>query len=93
NSDFAVTYADAFAKRVLGEAPADDEERVKLAWQLAYSAKPSRVDVAAATQFIRTQRAVISGQSEKKESDSVDHEAFAVFCQALFSSSRFLYVD
>jgi hypothetical protein len=93
NSDFAVTYADAFAKRVLGEAPADDSQRVKLAWQLAYSADPSAADVNSAVRFITAQRAVIGEQSKKEAADRIDQDAFAVFCQALLSSSRFLYVD
>jgi hypothetical protein len=93
NSDFAVTYADAFAKRVLGEAPADDNQRVRLAWQLAYAAAPSVADVDSAVQFIAAQRAVISEQGEDKSADRIDHDALAVFCQALLSSSRFLYVD
>ncbi len=93
NSDFALTYADAFAKRVLGESTTDDTQRVTLAWRLAYSTDPSAEDVDFAVDFIAAQRAVISEQGEQKDADRIGHDAFAVFCQALLSSSRFLYVD
>jgi mono/diheme cytochrome c family protein len=93
NSDFSVTYADSFAKRVLREAQATDAGRVKLAWRLAYSDDPSAADIDSAVHFVAAQRVLINERSEKKAPESVAHDAFAVFCQALLSSSRFLYVD
>jgi hypothetical protein len=104
NNDFVVTQAEAFAEQVAAEAGTDCAAQVRLAWQRALSASPGEAQAASAVAFICQQRdnlaaaapAALSlgekGGSKPPDSDPA-RQALASFCQALLSSSAFLYVD
>jgi hypothetical protein len=102
NSQFILTRASAFARRVRREAEPDLPSQVALAWQLAFASRPSKQETAAAVAFIDEQARYFAANSaapsDNKDSaddvsHSVAHEALASFCQALLGSNRFLYVD
>ena len=106
NNDFVIAQADAFAERVAAAAGPDCAAQVRLAWQWALAALPDDAQVASAALFIARQRAefvasaqVRQGQGEKASPKSPNpnpdpaHQALANLCQALLSSSAFLYVD
>ncbi len=93
NSDFALKYADAFAQRVMKEAGLATADRIKLAWRLAYGLAPLQNEIDEASAFLtelKTQ--VLPADSTAKPTDQ-ERKAFAVLCQALLSSNRFLYVE
>jgi mono/diheme cytochrome c family protein len=106
NNDFVITQADAFAERVAAEAGPESAAQVRLAWQWALSATPNDAQVASAARFLAAQSdgfaasvAVQQGQGDKASPQKPDpgpdpaRQALASFCQALLSSSAFLYVD
>jgi mono/diheme cytochrome c family protein len=92
NSDFSLEYSDRFASRVIAEAEGI-RGQITLAWTLAYSDSPSVEDVSAAEQFVDQQAKTFAEQNPKLKPEEAHREALAVFCQALLSSNRFLYID
>ncbi|MDA1250346.1 MAG: DUF1549 domain-containing protein [Planctomycetota bacterium] len=93
NSDFSLEYSDKFAARVIAEAGEGIRDRITLAWTLAFSDSPSVEDISAAEQFVDQQQKLFVEQNPKRKSEEARREALAVFCQALLSSNRFLYID
>ena len=100
NSDFVVSQSARFAARLreVGSQPVD---RVRHAWKLVYTTEPTTKQVHAAVAFVEEQTALFrepSAEGGKKQSaaqqmsQAVDR-AWSVFCQALLSSNRFLYLD
>jgi mono/diheme cytochrome c family protein len=92
NSDFSLEYSDRFASRVIAEAEGI-RGQITLAWTLAFADSPSVEDVSAAEQFVDQQRKTFAEQNPKLKPEEAHREALAVFCQALLSSNRFLYID
>jgi hypothetical protein len=83
NSDFTINTAKAFAKRLEKEAPRD-EDRITLAFRLAYGRKPSADEKAASLEFLR----------EAQTPQSKDRlNAWEQFAQAILASNEFLWVD
>ena len=93
NSDFSLEYSTRFASRVIAQAGEGIRDQIVLAWTLAFSDSPSTEDVSAAEQFVLAQQQVFAEQNAKLKSEEAHREALAVFCQALLSSNRFLYID
>lgn len=100
NSDFIQEQSRFLAERIKMETN-EHKGQVTLAWRLAYGTEPSEVDVRAAVAFVEAQLAEIKKQPPPKVDPKgkappmVDPEirALAMYCQALLSSNRFLYVD
>ena len=93
NSDFAVECSQHFAQRLLDEAGPQTDDQIALAWKLAFSTKPTAVDITAGAKFVELQQTTIRQQSPKADDATIRRRAMATFCQALLSSNRFLYVD
>ena len=87
NSDFAVTAAHAFARRVLTEASATDTAGIKHAFLLAVGRPPHDDERAAARQFLNTQR------KNYLNRDDATIRVWSDLCQMIFASNAFLYVD
>ena len=99
NSDFVLEQSTVFAKRVAKEAGDDRELQVAHAWQLAFCEVPGDEQVDAALAFIDQATENLKASPEAKKLAEGDKSktpellALASFCQTLFSSNRFLYVD
>ena len=93
NSDAVVEFSNHFADRLLADAPGDLPKQVTRAWQLAYSITPSTDELSAACQFIESEQTLIKDQKIETDDNKIQQEALAVFCQAILSSNRFLYVE
>lgn len=93
NSDFAVERSNQLAKRVIGDVGEDVPLQVAFAWQLTFSKPPSEEELNEAVDFVYSQRSLVAEADSKLNAEEVATEALGVFCQALLSSSRFLYVD
>jgi hypothetical protein len=96
NSDFVVRQSERFAERVVRKAGDDPSAQVKLAWQLAYGSEPTPANIESALSFLSAQQQHFAKQPKNEKDKSTltpSQQALAVFCQALFSSNRFLYVD
>ncbi len=99
NSDFVVQQSTIFARRVRKEAGDDLRAQVRQAWELALCELPSDQQINQAISFIDQQTKNLSSSPEAKKLAANDKTktpellALSSFCQMLFSSNRFLYVD
>ena len=83
NSDFTVDTAKAFAKRLEKDAPRD-EDRVTLAFRLAYGRTPTDVEKDASLEFLCDART-------PQTADRLN--AWEQFAQAILAANEFLWVD
>jgi hypothetical protein len=95
NSDFMVAQSETFAARLRNEAGDDLREQVVRGWRLAFAAAPNEKQVQEAVAFLTEQTAYFRANQPKsdKPPPAPEVRALAVFCQALLSSNRLLYVD
>ncbi len=90
NNPFVAKQSAAFAE-VLLKLPADDAGRVTAAYERAYGRPPTTEEVARALGFVGRYAAGL----EAVESDAAKRRprAWAAWCQAVFASSEFVYVE
>ena len=93
NSQFVIDAANDFAARLQTESPGDLKAQVAKGWQLAFGSTPSETDVAAASEFVTLQQKTYRESTDNVSAEQAARQALASYCQALFSSSKFLYVD
>jgi hypothetical protein len=86
NSEFVRLRARAMAERLVREAGGDPDARVTLAFRLALGHAPAADDLADARAFLAEQRAAYPPEA-------AEAAALADFCQMLFASNPFLYVE
>jgi hypothetical protein len=87
NSEFARRRAQALARRLEREAGAGAEERLTLAFRLAWGRKPAEEERATARKFLAAQTGIYAGQKDGAE------RAWADLCQMVLASNAFLYVE
>ena len=106
NSAAVLTAAEQFATHVEKTGSADAAAQGHLAWRLAYGTVPTAEEQAQIASFLTTQTerfrakqpvapagaAPVTKPGDAKPVDPA-HQAMTIFCQALLSSNRFLYVD
>ena len=96
NNDLVIREADRFAIRIqglVGDAPA---AQVTAAWGFAFGQQPTSGQVAASVTFLAEQTQQIAARipaDQVSKEPPAAQQALANFCQALFSSNAFLYVD
>ena len=90
NSPFVIEQSEVLAGLILEQTTADDE-RVDLAFTRCLSRKPTADERESAVQYIAGCRAG-QGMSEEQMSDA-ERVAWETYCQALFASAEFRYVD
>jgi cytochrome c553 len=83
NSDFTIETAKAFAKR-LEKTAANEEDRISLAFRLAYGREPSADEKRASQAFLRE-------AGTPRPTDRL--KAWEQFAQAILASNEFLWVD
>lgn len=85
NSDFVRARSKAFAARLLREASSENE-RVELAFRLGMGRGPTAAEREAATEFLAAEppTSEAAGKSSAKWND---------FCQMIFASNAFLFVE
>jgi hypothetical protein len=99
NSEFVLQQSTEFAARVVKEAGDNRRAQVAAAWKLALCQTPNEQQIDDAVAFIQqqTKHLAESAEAEKLAKDdktnTPDFLALSSFCQTLFSSNRFLYVD
>ena len=95
NSDFVLRQAERFAARLAVEAGPEPTQQVQHAWQWAYGAPASDAEVQAALGLVTSLQSHFEQQPKTDDKNALPaaQQALAVFCQALVSSNRFLYVD
>ncbi len=78
NAPLAIDSSAAFARRLLSSA-GNDDDRIHLAWQLAFGRSPSAAEAESASSFL-----VSSADLE---------ERWTLFCHSLFASNQFIYLN
>lgn len=89
NNDFVVDQSEQLADRAAREAGSEPKAQLHRAWRLALAEEPSREQLDSALAFVSAQRADFAASKEKDPA----RRALATFCQVLFGSNAFLYVD
>ncbi len=105
NDTFILENARRLADRLHAEAPADENERLRRAWQILFAKEPAESDLARARDYLRLQTASLTvyhaqnppaapakGAPAPPKPDPA-REALASLCQVLYSSNRFLYLE
>ncbi len=82
NNQFVIDSSDAFSRRLIREQPSK-QKRLEAAFELAYGRRPTAGERDAALEFLR------SFQSEGE----TEQATLSAFCQALFASAEFRYID
>ena len=91
NSSFVIEQSKHLAKRILDSDDLDDAGRVNLAYRLTLCRTAKPVEVANAIGFVKEVIAAL--ETEQAKTDAASIKAWAGFCQVLFASSEFRYVD
>jgi hypothetical protein len=84
NSPLVKYYADKFAERLLKMDRLDDARRIEMAYLIAVGHPPSKTMSEASLAYLK--------QCQEEEGLK-PQQAWARFCQALFASNEFRYVD
>ena len=94
NGDWALARAEALAARLEHAQPASTsyQDRVVVAFRLAFGRSPEPDETAEAIAFLRRQ-ARSTGAAPHRSDVAADHAALVDFCHVLFNSNEFLYVD
>ena len=94
NNAFVIEQSDALARRILkeAEAPAD---RIDLAFRLVYNRPPTAEEIRASNHFFRSADTTpAAGQgSALRSANEQKFVALSEFCQALFASAEFRYLN
>jgi hypothetical protein len=98
NDEHTLHIADLLAKRLRHEKPNEQKDQITRAWQLLYHREPSESDVAKSLHYLTEQTASLKQyhhdtQHAKGVVPNPEQEALASFCQILYSSNRFLYIE
>ena len=99
NDTFVLDAARSLATRLRADLPDDTRAQIVNAWRILFSRAPQEADVQRALAHIAGQteavRSYHHGIQHAKNAPAPDPqlEALASYCQVLFSSNRFLYVE
>ncbi len=99
NDRFVLETAQALATRLRGEVQGDARGQIAKAWRILFSQEPKKADVLRGLAYLAEQteavRAYHHGIQHAKDAPPPDPqlEALASYCQVLFGSNRFLYVE
>ncbi len=90
NSRFVIESAKIFARRL--EAPGKTmADQIRSAYTVVYSRQPSKDELARAMTFVEKTAQKLAEDNE--ETEEVNQIALAAFCQALFASSEFRFLN
>ena len=104
NNRQAILLAEHFARRISRECPGDPTKQASRGWELALGYPPSIAQAERACRLLthlrqehqQLEQKIAAGElpPETRRSElPAEIEALAIYCQSLFSSNPFLYVD
>ncbi len=99
NDSFVLDTARTFAARLRGESQGDARGQIVNAWRILFGRSPQEADVNRALAYIAEQTEAVRnyhhGIQHAKDAPVPDPhlDALASYCQVLFSSNRFLYIE
>ena len=94
NSSFIVEQSEVFADRLIASQPETDDQ-LRFGWKLAFSEDiPSDVLEVAQAFLAEAKADYVEANPEPENVDQLAHRhAVALFCQAMFGSNQFLYIE
>jgi len=98
NSDFALRASTFLADNLQTEYPDDLDKQLTTAWEVTMAAPIEPQTLEAAREFVTHQANWLKENPPQKKDpkhkyDNPDKQALIDYCQALYSSNRFVYVD
>jgi len=99
NDDFVIETSRTLAARLREEAPGDARGQITKAWRILFSRAPSENDLLRSLAYLaeQTENVRVNEQGIPKAKDAPlpdpQLDALASYCQILYSSNRFLYVE
>jgi cytochrome c553 len=101
NNSNVIRLAEHFAKRVQRDVGDDPSRQAEYAWTLAFGVAPPSDQIASTAKWLTDLRASLTKPADGTstptsgilEPPQAAEQALALYCQALFSSNPFLYVD
>ena len=95
NDEFVREQSRYFAERVLWESAAETEARVRTAYRLSLGRVPTSPELSRAVSFLEAQTAQYKNDLGKQASSDSQRRMRALvdFCQSLFASNEFIYID
>jgi mono/diheme cytochrome c family protein len=91
NSPFVLDQARAFAANLLARTQVNDADRLKAAYMRAYSRPPTAAETGKGLGYIAAYSARLAGTVP--DAGRRREQAWASFCQLLFASNEFIYVN
>lgn len=91
NNEFVAAQAEAFAARLLAEAGSSIDQQIDRAFRLALGRTANSAEMRVAGEHVHTQ--TIRFQATGDKPDQAARRALAGFCQMLYCTNEFLYVD
>lgn len=91
NDAFSLEQAAALAERLEREAPESDLAKIRRAWHWLFGVAPENLAISQSLVFLHRQRG--EGEAAGKEPGAAGRQALAAWCQVLFSSNSFLYIE
>ena len=88
NSEFTLTRAASFAKRIALEAGLDNDARIERTFLLTFARVPDASELRASLQFIREQ-----ARQYLNVSPVPQRRAWVDFCHSMMASNAFLYLE
>ncbi|GAA5140957.1 PSD1 and planctomycete cytochrome C domain-containing protein [Prosthecobacter algae] len=93
NNPQVLSAADALAARI-AKQPGSPMDRLAYAYQLVFSRAPTEPELAAIRSFwMRFPPQVAGGKSTQQARDQAQYAALSAFCQSLFASAEFRYLN
>lgn len=99
NDSWVVQAAQAMSER-LWQASSEPEERLRLAYELAFASEINAEEIAACQTFITGQAELFRQDSDtawqqqlQEQPEAAERRAWASLCQMLMASNRFLYLE
>lgn len=93
NSDFVLAQSQTLAQRVIDQCGDNRAEQVRQAFRLALCHEPTDAELEAAIRLTAAQEREFAAKEADDKSPPAAKRALSSFCQALFSSNAFLYID
>ncbi|WP_020468340.1 DUF1553 domain-containing protein [Zavarzinella formosa] len=91
NSPFVRQQSEILAAQLLKDHPANVESRVQSAYLRAYGRRPKAEELAEAERFVNAYETALTAKIPDPEKRA--RTAWAGFCQAIFASSEFIYLN
>ena len=98
NSDFSLETSILMAEQLMTEFPHDPRQQVQAAWKRALAEEMDAETEATALSFLEQQTAWLTAHPPEQKDpkhpyETPEKQALVDFCQAIFSSNGFMYVD